>query len=346
MSAPHRRTPYRQLSEFERGYIAGARDAGLSWNEIERRIGRDSHTIRSAYQAWVDEGRTSALPRSGRPRRSSQREDRVLVRASTSSRTSPATALAREWSPAIHRGVSVRTIRRRLQEAGLSARRTLQRIPLTRQHRQARLQWCRARRDWRSEWHHIVFSDESRFCLEAGDARILVRRRRGERLHEACVQTCPSARQRSVLVWGAISYEGRSSLLRVQGTLTSARYIAEILQPEVVPLIHRLRGATFQQDNARPHTAATVRAFLTREHIPVLPWPACSPDLNPIEHVWDIIGRRLRQYAHAPANDEELWQRINVEWTAVPQNTIQHLVDSLPRRVAAVLKAAGGYTRY
>jgi len=74
-------------------------------------------------------------------------------------------------------------------------------------------------------------------------------------------------------------------------------------------------------------------------------WPAQSPDLNPIEHLWSVLKRRLADLPH-PKNLDELWELLEQEWYKIPPRTIADLVASMPRRVKAVRKAKGGYTRY
>ena len=88
------------------------------------------------------------------------------------------------------------------------------------------------------------------------------------------------------MVWGTIGYNMRSLLLRIESNLNSNRYIREVLQPEVLPLLQATPHAIFQQDNVRPHVARIVQAFFQR----LLPWPVRSPDMSPIEHVWDMVG--------------------------------------------------------
>ncbi len=78
----------------------------------------------------------------------------------------------------------------------------------------------------------------------------------------------------------------------------------------------------------------------------VLKWPAQSPDLNPIEHLWDHLKRRLGEYETAPNGILELWERIEKEWEAIPASECQKLIESMPRRVEQVIKAKGGYTKY
>ena len=86
----------------------------------------------------------------------------------------------------------------------------------------------------------------------------------------------------------------KTRLLVVNGTLNAQEYINQVLVPEVVPFIQRnAQIVTLQQDNARPHTARLTQHFLQRNNIIVLPWPANSPDLNPIEHIWDKLGKDI-----------------------------------------------------
>ncbi|KFM57147.1 Transposable element Tcb1 transposase, partial [Stegodyphus mimosarum] len=234
----------------------------------------------------------------------------------------------------------------RLLQCGLRARTPLYRIPLTHDHRRLRLQWANQHRDWRADWQHVVFSDESRFNLWYHDGRIRVRRYAGERHLPECIIERHSGRTPGVMVWGAIAYHRRSQLLRIVGNLNSNRYIREVLQPEAVPFLQSLPGAVFQQDNARPHTARIVKSFFAAQQVQLLPWPACSPDMSPIEHVWDVIGRRLARDPRPVASADELWVRVQTIWNALPQSDIQTLFDSMPRRVAALIAARGGHTKY
>ncbi|KAL0154167.1 hypothetical protein M9458_050525 [Cirrhinus mrigala] len=82
-------------------------------------------------------------------------------------------------------------------------------------------------------------------------------------------------------------------------------------------------------DNARPHVARICTHFLEAENIPVLAWPAYSPDMSPIEHVWDALDRRIRQRVPAPANIQQLRTVIEDEWTNIPQATINNLINSM-----------------
>ncbi|GFV85527.1 transposable element Tcb1 transposase [Trichonephila clavipes] len=133
-----------------------------------------------------------------------------------------------------HYSVSARTIRRRLQRNGLSARRPLLGLPLTQNHRRLRRQWCDERRMWAAEWNEVIFTDESRICLQHHDGWIRVCRHRGERMLNSCVMHRQISPAPGIMVWGGIGYHSRTPLVRIAGTLNSQRYISEVLKPVVL----------------------------------------------------------------------------------------------------------------
>ncbi|GFU05072.1 uncharacterized protein TNCV_574291 [Trichonephila clavipes] len=116
--------------------------------------------------------------------------------------------------------------------------------------------------------------------------------------------------------------------------------LVDILRPHVGPFLNGLPGAIFQQDNARWPTARVAQDFL--RHFQTLPWPARSPDLSPVEHVWDQLKRQMPS-CHS-VHDLEL--AVQDLWAHLPQDNIRCLINSMPDRVAACIAAGGGPTRY
>ena len=103
----------------------------------------------------------------------------------------------------------------------------------------------------------------------------------------------------------------------------------------------------FKQDNVPPHAAQVTRAFLEANNVDVmLPWPANSPDLNPMEHLWEHLGRAVRGQANPPRNPAEMTRALTDAWNAVDNQTLRKLVFSMRRRCRAVIAANGGYTSY
>ncbi|UYV80911.1 Transposase [Cordylochernes scorpioides] len=279
----------------------------------------------------------------GATRVTSARVDRRILRQAVAAPQATCTAILQHVQDTLDHSISTRTISRRLVANGLHSCRPLRRLPLTPPNRRQRLEWCRARSTWMTEWHRVVFSDESRFCLSSDSRRVRVWRRRGERSNPAAIVERPTVRQRGIMVWGAIAYDSRSPLLRIQGTMTAQRYVDDVLRPVTLPYLQGVPNALYQQANARPHTARISQQAL--QDVQMLPWPPYSPDLSPIEHVWDIIGRRLHALPQ-PRSEDELWQMVEREWRAIPQDAIRTLIDSLPRRVAACIAVRGGPTCY
>ena len=149
------------------------------------------------------------------------------------------------------------------------------------------------------------------------------------------------------MVWGGITHEGKTDLVIVDGNINGQRYRDEIIIPHVIPfLAANGPGMVFQQDNAQPHIANVVKNHLQLHHVDVMPWPAISPDITPIEHVWEELERRLRKRPNQARTVPELALALREEWTNMPQGTIQRVIGSMRRRCQAVILVEGGHTSY
>ena len=200
---------------------------------------------------------------------------------------------------------------------------------------------------WRHRnWSRVVFSDESRFQLFRADGRQRVYGRVVERYARPCVRQLDSFGGGSIMVWGAVRFGWRSQLRIIDGNLTANRYIETVLSPQVTPHMQHHPEAIFMHDNARPHVADVCVRYLRHNNIETLPWKAYSPDINPIKHVWNHNGRRVRARQSPPRTHGELCQVVIKEWHNYPQQQINRLVMSVPRRIREMLRANGGHTRY
>ncbi|GFX05486.1 transposable element Tcb2 transposase [Trichonephila clavipes] len=151
-----------------------------------------------------------------------------------------------------------------------------------------------------------------------------------------------------VLVYGSISIDGRTYLYNIRdGLLTARRYRDEIFRPIVVPYAAAI-GDDFilMDDNCRPHRANLTEDFLFEEGIVRIEWPACSPDMNPIEHVWDALGRRVVGRQPPPQTLQELERALLEKWDRIPQLVINSLIDSMPQRGSTLLAVRGKHTPY
>lgn len=320
---------------------------GRSLRYVAQLLNCAPSTISRILQRYRELGSYTRRSGSGRRRSTSARDDQFLRLNVLRDRHTTAVQARSMLEQVRGTNVSEWTVRRRLREAQLHSRRPAKGPQLTRQHRQDRLRFARYHQDWNDEqWGTVLFTDESRFSRRSPDGRERVWRRRGERYSRCNFSSRIAFNGGSVMVWGGISLTARTELIFVDGgSLTAHRYITEILEEHVVPFVPFI-GDNFllMQDNARPHVARCVLQYLEEVAIQRMQWPALSPDLNPLEHLWDILGRKVRR--HSPETMQELRRILQEEWELIPQEDIVALIRSMPQRMEAVIRASGGNTRF
>ncbi|GFT14810.1 transposable element Tcb2 transposase [Trichonephila clavipes] len=257
--------------------------------------------------------------------------------------------IARHTTQATGRPISRFTVARRLHGGGLFARRPVRCVALTPAYRRRRSLWCREHRNWRdNEWGRVLFTDESRFSLSSDSHRILIWRERGSRNHPSNIIERDRYGGRRVLVWGGIMFGSRTDLhIFDAGSVNGTRYCNEIL----LPYVRLFRGAMglqflFIDDNAPCHHTVAAEQLLESEDIERMDRPARSPDLNPIEHVCDFLGRRLAARTLPPVTIRELRLALQDEWAAMPQQLIDTLILSMGRRCETCLAVRGDHIPY
>ncbi|GFW98177.1 transposable element Tcb2 transposase [Trichonephila clavipes] len=237
---------------------------------------------------------------------------------------------------------------RRLRGGGLYAPRAVVCVPLTREHRTARLQWCREHHNWtEQDWACVLFSDESRFSLSSDCRRQLIWRESGTAYRPENIQEKDRFATCSIMVWAGNMINGRTRLHVVaNGTMTGQRYI-DVLLPHVrlfsVAVCDKF---VFMDDNAACHRTLTVQDCLDSEGIQRLVRPARSPDLNPIENVWNALGRQVAGRNYPPTNKNTLIRALTEEWDKLPQQLLDNVVQSMVRRVECCITLHGGHISY
>ncbi|UYV82328.1 hypothetical protein LAZ67_21001723 [Cordylochernes scorpioides] len=191
----------------------------------------------------------------------------------------------------------------------------------------------------RRHWANVLFSDESRFSLNTDSRRVFIWREPETRYHPSNIREIDGFRGGSLLVWAGISSNRRTPLhIFSGGTLTAQRYRDEILEPYLRPYKDQIgHNLILMDDNARPHRARLVNEYLQSENIRRMDWPARSPDLNPIEHVWDALGRRIGARHPSPRTLVELRTALLEEWGLLPLDLLQSLVNSMRARCETLI---------
>ncbi|GFX23735.1 transposable element Tcb2 transposase [Trichonephila clavipes] len=297
------------IDDFMRGRIIGKIEEGRKITDVAREFDIAHSVVSRLWKSFKTTGMCS------------RRHGEVVLEQ-----------VANQFLAASGKQISRKTVARRLRE-GLYARRPVVCVPLTRPYRTARLQWCREHNNWtEQDWACVLFSDESRFSLSLDCRRQLIWRESGTAYHPENIQEKDRYPTCSIMVWAGIMINGRTRLHVVaNGTMTGQRYIDEVLLPHV----RLFRGAVgdkfvFMDDNATCHRTLAVQDCLDSEGIQRLVWPARSPDLNPIENVWDALGRQVAGRNDSLTNKNTLIRALTEEWDKLPQQLLDNVVQTRP----------------
>lgn len=335
-----------RLSHDQRVQIITLVDEGYTYAQLAQRFNCRKATVVDLVRKFRQTNSVEDLPKSGRRRASTERQDRYLVRLCTGNPLAPSRHLRHQWRDATDVAVSAVTVRRRLNEVGIHSYIAPRKPLLTARHRRTRLDWARQHVAWTAEdWSRVIFSDETPIHLVQTQQRHTVYRRKGARRQYGVYQPRLQAGGGSVMVWGAISINGVIPLHRLQGILTSVTY-TNILEADLLTFLERQQQQfVFQQDNATAHSARRTMTWFQEHNIEVLKWPPCSPDLNIIENVWATVKRELDNRRDIRGKDE-LFQTASEIFNGLDAGYILNLFNSLPKRIAECIRNRGGHTHY
>ena len=221
---------------------------------------------------------------------------------------------------------------------------------LSARHRQQRLTFALKHREWTVEdWKRVIWSDETKINRFGSDGRQWVWKQKGDGLIEREVQGTVKFGGGNIMVWGCMGWNGVGQLAEIEGKMDADQFVS-ILEDHLLPSLEESgipeEQVIFQQDNDPKHKSKKAKNWMENNNITLLDWPAQSPDLNPIEHLWDHAKNRLKEYPTPPKGVWQIWERVEEVWNNIPPEVCQNLIESMPRRLEAVIKAKGGNTKY
>ncbi|GFY02656.1 transposable element Tcb2 transposase [Trichonephila clavipes] len=338
----------RRLPNSLRWRAVGWMEMGLSQADVARRLNVSRSVVQRLWDQYQSEDSVSRRPVPGRPRATTPAEDRfqlfrhegeepLLCRSSLQT-----TFKHQEEESPLLRCEIVFTMQVCMQEDQLCAfpQRTTAKEPLMLGKRTCFLE--------QQQWASVLFTDESRFTMESDSGRLLIWREQRTRYHQSNTVERHSYRGGGILVWAGISLGGHTDLHVFHGgTVTGLRYRDEILDPYVRPYAAAI-GNDFilMDDNTRPHRAGIVEKYLEDHGLERMEWPARSPDLNPIEHLWDYLGREVAALNPPPRSLHELKQGLLCVWSSLPIPVSDNLINSMGNRCRQCIQVRGGHIPY
>jgi hypothetical protein len=257
--------------------------------------------------------------------------------------------------------VTPQTIRNRLKSLGLFARRAARKPLMLLRHRKLRLTFARHYQHWTSDdWSQVLWSDETKFNLFNSDGNHMIRRPKGTRYQPKYIRPTVKFNGGGVLCWGCFSAKSIGPLVLIDGIMDSSKY-RDMMQNAMLPFANATMSPNwlYQQDGDPKHTSElmlgrklkmkngmVVRLFgwFRLNDVNLLRTPPYSPDCNPIEHLWAYVKRQLRGFRFK--NKKELWEKVDELWKTISPHMLKQLVDSMPKRLQAIIKSKGGPTKY
>jgi len=289
--------------------------------------------------------------RGGCPSKLSSGDKQSLIRQITTGRLDNAVEATHFIKQTLFNPVTPQTVRNALKKDDFCSVVKRKHPLLKKAHRLDCLKWARYHENWTVEdWKRILWTDETKINRIGSDGRTYTWKKKGEPLSDRT--TTPTVKHgdgNNLMVWGCMGWNRVGVLTEVQGLMNADQY-CQILDGGVVESFEKLEmpegERMFQQDNDPKHTSNKATKWFEDNNIDVMVWPPQSPDINPIEHLWMELKKALKKYPIAPKGVHELWDRVVVEWNGIPPETCQRLIESMPRRVQAVIRAKGGHTKY
>jgi transposase len=337
----HNPHSHSNLSHDQRVAITVLHKEGRDESYIAQRIPCNVRSVRH----WLAQEDVNSSPRSGRKRKTTAEQDAAIIAEAKETKFTTPRRIRRK----LGMDVSSRTIDRRLIEVGLFGRVARHKKKFSEEEKRKRLSFAEGYRSWTpAQWMKVVFADEKIFWGKGFWGQVFVRRPKGEALNpEYCVDHDPHPEK--VNMWGCFSGKGLGYCYIFNENM-DGKLLQEVLGTHLIESaalhydVEHAEHWWFLQDNDPKHKSKLVRSWLFNHGIQCLEFPPYSSDLNPIEHLWADISRRVEQFQCDSM--EELQDIVAEQWKNTPKKLLRKLARSMPERCQAVIDAKGDHTKF
>lgn len=337
----------KEIATDIRNLLIKCRNERKSFGEIAKMANLSKSTVQTICKNFENTGTVENKPRSGRPKKLSRRDESFILKEVNENPKVNATMLAKQLAERSDTIVHPRTIQRSLNNNGFRSRTPRKKPLISEKNRKLRLEFAQQHLDKGLDfWKRVLFTDESKYNIFGSDGRAKVWRKANTAMNPKNLLATVKHGGGNVMVWGAVAASGVGNLAFIEGNMDRYQY-KSILEQNLKASVDNLNLGErwiFQQDNDPKHTAQFVKDWLIYHAPRQLYSPPQSPDLNIIEHVWEILQRRIRK--HHITSAQTLKNKLEEEWREISPAELENLVASMPRRLQAVVDAHGGPTKY
>ena len=342
------RTKSAELSTPLKEVLVKAYQQGQSKSNLAQIFSIPWSTVHSIIKRFEERGTVENGHRSGRRKLFTARDESQLDQLVKRERRAPLRDITANFNENKDRTFSSKTIARKIKRLGYKRRVLKKKVVIRVENKKKRVSWSKARRYRTVEefWKRWIFSDECKVVI--GQNNHVYIWRKHDEVNSPFLTPPPSRKKCGVMIWGCITFDGTGTLTDVEGNINSAKYIS-ILKTHLLPVIenHFPDGEyIFQDDNAPPHKSRETMDFIREKNITGTEWPAQSPDLNIIENIWLRMKRDIEKEVQLIETSAQLIKVIRRSWENINMKYIRDLYETIPSRLAEVIRMKGNMTKY
>lgn len=320
---------------------------GQSVRKIADHVKLSASTVQHIIERFVHENRVENKGRNAPNKIFNEWDERYIIRKIKENPKLSAPKLASEVQLGLGKSCCAETVRRVLRDNDFNGRVARKKPFISQKNTQSRFAFAKEHVRKGSEfWNTVIFADESKFNIFGSDGNSYVWRKTNTELKKENLKATVKHGGGSVMVWACMSAAGVGNLEFIEETMDKMKYL-NILKNNLLQSAENLgvrQQFRFYQDNDPKHKSAIVQSWLIWNCPHLMSPPAQSPDMNVIENLWALLDKNIRK--HKISNKQDLKKALVEEWQKITPDITQNLVDSMPKRLQALLNAKGNHTKY